>query len=290
MDAVVRQLGAPFGHAPAARVGCTVGHGGAGRSQGYPDALSACARHRSGERRTSFFVRVVAFTLRPELLMETHAISAEPAMPYPVRLRVTAALTGRNRLTVAFRPILAIPHLLLVGGPIAAFVTWSDNNGGIQRSWGAGGALGAVAAVCAFIAWFAVVFTGRSPEGLARLEAFYLRWRVRAVAYLALFRDEYPPFGDEIYPVEVDLPLVLAPRDRLSVAFRPILVIPHLIAIWALGIAWGITTMVAWLAILFTGRYPRRLAEFGVGCFRWTTRVEAYLLLLTDEYPPFSLD
>jgi hypothetical protein len=67
-------------------------------------------------------------------------------------------------------------------------------------------------------------------------------------------------------------------------------VIPHLIILWALGIAWVVTTVIAWFAILFTGRYPEALYDFGVGVFRWGIRVEAYLLLLTDAYPPFSFD
>jgi hypothetical protein len=223
--------------------------------------------------------------------METHAIPLKPASLYPVQLRVAPTLDDRNRLTTGFRFILAIPHLLLVGGPVVAVLTWTNApDADVGRSWSAGGVLGAVAAVCALIAWFAIIFTGRAPDGLARLEAFYLRWRVRSSAYVALFRDEYPPFGDDSYPAEIDLPPVREPRDRLGVAFRPILAIPHLIAIWALGIAWGVTTVVAWFAILFTGRYPRSLYEFGLGCFRWTTRVEAYLLLLVDEYPPFTLE
>jgi hypothetical protein len=222
--------------------------------------------------------------------MGTNAISFKPAALHPVRLRVVPDLTDRNRLTVAFRCILAIPHLLLVGGPIAAFITWSSNDGGVQHSWGAGGVLGAVAFVCAIIAWFAIVFTAEAPNGLWKLSAFYLRWRVRSSAYMALLRDEYPPFGDGEYPVEVDIPVPLEPRDRLGVAFRPILAIPHLIAVWALGLAWAVTIVIAWFAILFTGSYPRALYEFGLGVLRWTTRVEAYLLLLVDAYPPFTLE
>ena len=63
-----------------------------------------------------------------------------------------------------------------------------------------------------------------------------------------------------------------------------------MIAVWAIGIAWAATTIIAWFAILVTRRYPRGLYSFSVGAFRWTTRVEAYMLLLHDEYPPFSLD
>jgi hypothetical protein len=252
--------------------------------------MSAGARHRISMPRTTLIVTSPHRRRDPESAMGTNAISFKPAALHPVRLRAVPDLTERNRLTVAFRCILALPHLLLVGGPIAAFITLSSNDGGVQRSWGAGGALGAVAFVCAVIAWFAIVFSARAPDGLWKLSAFYLRWRVRSSAYMALLRDEYPPFGDGEYPVEVDIPVPLAPRDRLGVAFRPILAIPHLIAVWALGLAWAVTIIIAWFAILFTGSYPRALYDFGLGVLRWTTRVEAYLLLLVDAYPPFTLD
>lgn len=224
--------------------------------------------------------------------MGSHAIPLKTTAPYPVHLRTAPALDHRNRLTVGFRWILAIPHLVIVGAPIGLALTWSRTpEGTVDYAWGAGaGVLGAVAAVCAMIAWFAIVFTGRSPEGLASLSAFYLRWHVRATAYVTLLRDEYPPFGDADYPVSVELPALVGERDRLSVALRPITIIPHIIVVWLLGLVWGVTTLVAWFVILFTGRYPRTLYDFGVGVLRWTTRVESYLLLLTDVYPPFTLD
>jgi len=181
---------------------------------------------------------------------------------------------------------------MIVGGPIALAMTWSRTPAGhVDYSWGAGGGvLGAVALVCALIAWVAIIFTARAPEGLSTLAAFYLRWHVRVSAYVALLRDEYPPFGDGDYQAEVELPSLSGPRDRVALAFRPIFVIPQLLAIWLIGFVWAFTTLIAWFAILFTGRYPRVLYEFAVGALRWTTRVEAYVLLLTDEYPPFTLD
>lgn len=212
------------------------------------------------------------------------------AAAHPVRLHVDPVTTARNRLTVAFRPFLAIPHLLLVGGPVAAALSWTwRSESGPRYEFGGGGALGAVAVVCAIVAWFAIVFTGRHPDGLWTLAAFYLRWRVRALAYMMLLRDEYPPFGDGAYGATLELPPADVPRDRLTVAFRVLLALPHLLVIWALGLAWALTTIVAWLAILFTGRYPEGLYRFGVGVLRWGTRLEAYLLLLTDAYPPFTL-
>lgn len=210
----------------------------------------------------------------------------------PVGVEVIPALTNRRRLSCAFRPILAIPHLLLVGGPIAfaGGAIW-QSNGEPRMGWEAsGGVLGAVAAIVALIAWFSILFTGRYPDGLWALAAFYLRWRVRAVAYMTLLRDEYPPFGDGDYAAALELNAPDRPRDRLTVAFRLILALPHIVAVSLMGIVWAITTVVAWVVILFTGDYPPSLYRFGVGMLRWSTRVEAYLLLLRDEYPPFSLD
>ena len=224
--------------------------------------------------------------------MGSDVFPARTKVSFPVRIRVLPALDRRDRLTVAFRFILAIPHLILVGAPLAVMLSWSRTpEGGVEHSWTAGGGgLGAAAFVCAIIAWFAILFTASAPDGLTRLTAFYLRWRVRAAAYVALLRDEYPPFGDGEYPAEVELPPVSGQRDRLVIAFRPLLVIPQLIAIWLIGLVWCFTTIIAWFAILFTGRFPKPLYALGTGALRWTTRVEAYALLLTDEYPPFTLE
>ena len=210
----------------------------------------------------------------------------------PVRVDVAPVLEQRNRLTVAFRPILAIPHLVLVGGPIAlvAGVTARDDIAGPIPLGIGGGALGGAALVIAIVAWFAILFTGAYPRGLRNLLVLYLRWRVRAVAYMTLLRDEYPPFGEGRYPASLALEEPDARRNRLSVAFRIFLALPHLLALWVLGMAWAVTTTVAWVVILFTGRMPASLYRFGVGVLRWSTRVEAYLLLLHDEYPPFSLE
>jgi hypothetical protein len=224
--------------------------------------------------------------------MSTVAAHVAGHAAHPADIRVEPALTQRNRLTVGFRLLLALPHLLLVGAPATAAWLWTETTDGVTRyDWSAGGGvLGAVAAVAAIIGWFAILFAGKYPEGLRSLATLYLRWRVRATAYIALLRDEYPPFGEEAYPASLELAPSPADRNRLTVALRPILIIPHAIAIWALGIAWGFATVIAWFAILFTGNYPPGLYRFAVGAFRWTTRVEAYLLLMHDDYPPFSLE
>jgi hypothetical protein len=214
---------------------------------------------------------------------------ADPAM-YPVAVRVRPATEGRNRLTTAFRFFLALPHIILVGGPVAIMVLAGSGNDNMNwGGYGSGGVLGVVAGVAAVIAWFAIVFAGRHPDGLWKLAAYYLRWRVRAIAYMTLLRDEYPPFGEGEYPSTLELPTPVGPRDRLTVGFRILLALPHILALWALSIAWAFTTAVAWVVILFTGRYPETLYGFALGVFAWAMRVEAYMLLLRDEYPPFSL-
>jgi hypothetical protein len=209
---------------------------------------------------------------------------------YPVTIAVQPALDGRNRLTAAFRFFLAIPHLILVGGPIAVVssICWSTD-GGADLGFGSGGLLSAVAFFIALFSWFAILFTARHPEGLWNLAAWYLRWRVRAVAYMTLLRDEYPPFGEGAYPVGLGLEMPDAPRDRLTVFFRFFLALPHVIVLWCLSLLWALTTAIAWLMILGTGRYPEALYGFAIGVLSWSVRVEAYVLLLRDEYPPFSL-
>jgi hypothetical protein len=226
-------------------------------------------------------------------VMSTTATMVGHEASHPVHVYIEPVYERRNRLTTAFRIFLALPHLILVGGPIALALSWtSRGDTGVGYDWGAGGGgvLGAAAVVVAIIAWFAILFTGRYPEGLWSLAAFYLRWRVRAAAYTALLRDEYPPFGDGAYPATLELQTPPRPRDRVSVALRIFLAIPHLIAIWVLGFAWACTSVVAWFAILLTAEYPRALYRFAVGVLQWNIRVEAYLLLLHDDYPPFSLE
>ena len=209
-------------------------------------------------------------------------------MAYPVNITVQPALRNRNRLTTFFRFFLAIPHIILVGG--AAFGLGSGMGGGGRFSIGTeGGLLGAVAAFLAIISWFTIVIAGAHILGIRQFTHFFMRWRVRAIAYLMLFRDEYPPFGDEPYPASIEIVDPAGERDRLTVGFRLILAIPHFIVLAFVMMGWCITTIVAWFAILLTGDYPQGLWDFGVGTMRWMLRVQAYMLLMVDEYPPFSL-
>lgn len=221
--------------------------------------------------------------------MDARIEDLEQAETYPVSVVIQPTMEKRNRLTTAFRFFLAIPHVILVGGPVAVG-SWVFSSGHDGWSWGWGtGVLGVVACFAAAFAWVMILVTGRHPDALWKTAAFYLRWRVRAISYLTLLRDEYPPFGDHAYPAELVLQQPAGTRDRLTVAFRFFLALPHLIALWLLSLVWGLTTAIAWVMILFTGRYPETLYGFGMGVLAWDVRVEAYLLLLRDEYPPFTL-
>ena len=199
-------------------------------------------------------------------------------MPYPVSVSVEPQTTGRHRLTTAMRPILAIPHAILVGPIYFSFRT------------GGAGLLGGAAYVMAIVSWFTLLITGEQIRGIREFSLYYLRWRTRALAYMALLADGYPPFGDGAYAAAIDVADPPLPRDRATIAVRLLLAIPHLVLLFFLAIGWFVTTVIAWFAILFTGSYPASLCPFGVGVMRWMIRVEVYLLLLVVEYPPFSLE
>ena len=207
-------------------------------------------------------------------------------MPYPVLVNVEPSLTNRNRLTTAFRLILAIPHLILVGGIGFGVASSGDSRITIGSE---GGLLGAVAIFLAIVSWFTLVFAGTHIIGIRQFTSFYLRWRVRALAYVMLLEDVYPPFGDAPYPASIEVADPVSPRDRVTVGLRILLAIPHIIVLFFVLLAWCFTTIAAWFIILFTGTYPQGLYEFGVGALRWRLRVESYMLLMVDEYPPFSL-
>ena len=210
-------------------------------------------------------------------------------MPYPVSITVQPLLTPRNKLTTAFRLVLAIPHLFLVGGIgfSMVFRTRSDNVTSLGPETGL---LGVVAGVLAIVSWFTILISHEHIAGIRAYTKFYVRWRVRALSYLMLLQDQYPPLGDAPYPAAVTIVDPPGERDRLTVGLRIFLAIPHIIVLVFLMTAFWATTIVAWFAILFTGRYPRGLYDFGVSALQWLVRVECYMLLLIDDYPPFSME
>jgi len=136
-----------------------------------------------------------------------------------------------------------------------------------------------------------ILFRQKYPRWWFDWNLELLRFSTRIAAYLALMDDRYPS-TDEHQAVALDLPYPDARQglNRWLPLVKWLLAIPHYILLVFLWIAAVVAVIVAWFAILFTGRYPRGLFDFVLGVFRWTNRVVAYaFLLVTDRYPPFQL-
>jgi hypothetical protein len=152
--------------------------------------------------------------------------------------------------------------------------------------------------VVGIISWFVILFTGELPESFANIQTMYLRYETRVFTFWVFMCEEYPPFSfsltandsGEDARLRVDFAPKLTDRNRLTVAFRIILVIPQLIALMVLNIVAFVVTVIAFFAVLFTGRWPEGMQDLVLNIARWYLRVEAYYLLLLDEYPPFSLE
>ena len=154
-----------------------------------------------------------------------------------------------------------------------------------------------LAGAVALVSWFAILFTGRLPEGLANIQVMMMRYATRAEAYAGFLYDEYPPFDFTTTaeepggsPVTLAVTPALEDRNRLTVAFRIILMIPALLYLIVIAIVGLICWFLAFFAVLFTGRWPAGLRTWVMKMFRVGIRFEAYFLLLTDDYPPFSTD
>lgn len=198
----------------------------------------------------------------------------------PVRFRVETPPALRSRLKALARPLLILPHALLVGGPEFCFLGFASFRPG---------AYGMFAWLLAVLDWFAILLTGAPVEAVQSYKRDYLRWRARVLAYGAFLRDEYPPFGEGSYPVTLDLPEAPAWRDKTSVLLRILLALPHLAWLFLLLAVWAFVGVFSWLWISLTASLPGPVWGFSRDVMGYALRVEAYVLLLHDEFPPFSL-
>jgi hypothetical protein len=196
-----------------------------------------------------------------------------------VDLEVSPPDGERDRLTALARPLLALPHALLVGGPVIGL------GGGGYRT----GAFGLLALVIALLDWASILATGQPMSGLQDLKLRYLHWRARVLVYSAFLRDEYPPFGEGPYPATLLLPDPPADRERLRVGLRPILVLPHLVVLAVVLLLWIFVAIYTWAALVVTARHPAAAWRFGRDVMRYSLRVEAYLLLVHDQFPSFAI-
>jgi hypothetical protein len=200
--------------------------------------------------------------------MTTMSASGSAAGPYPVSLDVDGP-QPQNRLSVLLRIIFAIPTM------IALII------------------FGIVAEVITLIAWFVIVITGKYPSGMANFVEGYAHLSARATGYMWLLTDKSPGFStgpDESYPIRLSLQTQLDGRNRVTVFFRIFMLIPHAIALYIITLIGEIVVFISWIAALVTGSVPLGMHNFIAGWSRWQARVGAYALLLTDEYPPFSLN
>ena len=208
------------------------------------------------------------------------AQSVQPSS-YPVTFAVDYPDRALNRLTTALCLLVAIPILIVLESVSGGHFS---SRGGDVVTYGAGATL--------FLGpLLMIVFRQKYPRWWFDWNLELQRFGNRVFAYLALMDDHYPS-TDEGQSVHLDYAYPDTHRDlnRWLPLVKWLLAIPHFIVLAFLWVAAVVAVLVAWFAILFTGRYPRGLFGFVEGVLRWTQRVMGYaFLLVTDEYPPFSL-
>ncbi|HYM15879.1 MAG TPA: DUF4389 domain-containing protein [Dehalococcoidia bacterium] len=196
--------------------------------------------------------------------MATATATSAGGAGYPIQYDV-AYPDHLSRGLIFIKWLLAIPHIVVL---YLLTLAWE---------------------VVTFIAFFAILFTKKYPAGLFKFSVGVRRWQANVNAYVWLLRDEYPPFSMDPgqYAVAYD---VAYPEElsRWLIFVKWLLIIPNVIVMFLFAIVAWLLTVVAWFAILFTGAYPRSLFTFVVGVLRWSERVNGYLSLFTDAYPPFS--
>ena len=207
--------------------------------------------------------------------------------PYPVSFSVDYPDRPLNRTTSAFRIFTIIPIAIVIGLLEHANASYGDS--GDSGTWFmAGTAGGTVIAPLVLM----LLFRRKYPRWWYDWNLQLARFSNRIGVYLALMDDRYPS-TDEEQAVHLDFPYPDVEGDlaRGMPLIKWLLAIPHYIVLFFLWIGALASAIIAWFAILFTGRYPRSLFDFIEGVFRWHNRVVAYaFLLITDRYPPFSLE
>jgi len=206
---------------------------------------------------------------------------------YPVTFTVDFPDRDLNRLSTAFRIIAVIPIgiiLSLLTSASVRYVTTTNGTSETVSSVATGGGLLFLPLV------LMILFRQKYPRWWFEWNLQLLRFSNRVTAYLGLLDDRYPS-TDEEQSVHLDFPYPDARQlNRWLPLVKWLLAIPHYIVLFFLAIGAVVAVIVAWFAILFTGRYPRGLFDFVVGVIRWSNRVTGYaVVLVTDEYPPFSL-
>jgi hypothetical protein len=190
-------------------------------------------------------------------------VPKKPSQTYAVRLDVDYP-EKLNRLTTFFRPLLVIPIAIILG--LLSTGLW-------------------------FATLLMLVFRQKYPRWWFDFARELARFNTRVAVYAALLTDSYPSTTkDQSVHLDIDYPDASKDLNRWMPLVKWLLAIPHYVILAILCIFAFFAIVVAWFAILITGRYPRGLFNYVVGVFRWSMRVSAYMyLLVTDKYPPFSM-
>jgi hypothetical protein len=201
---------------------------------------------------------------------------------YPVRFSVDYPDRALNRLTTAFRIFVALPIFVVVAS--VSGVIWKGSQGGGNAVAGAGGLL-------FFGPMLMILFRRKYPRWWFDWNLELQRFTNRVAAYVALMDDRYPSTTDhQSVHLDYDYPDAAVDLNRWMPLVKIFLAVPHFVVLAVLDCAAAVVVIVAWFAILFTGRYPRGIFDFVQGVMRWNNRVWGYAVtLVTDTYPPFSL-
>src|SRR5512133_2012023 len=206
---------------------------------------------------------------------------------YPVQVDVEYPDRPLNRLTTGLRVFTIIPIAIVLAAVSGETWSWYDDSSAHATRTVAVGAGGMLFAAPLLM----ILFRQKYPRWWFDWNLELTRFTSRVALYMALLDDRYPS-TDERQSLRLDIDYPDVPRDlnRWLPLVKWFLAIPHFIVLVFLGLAAFVCVVIAWFAILFTGRYPRGLFDFVEGVMRWANRVTAYaFVLVTDQYPPFRL-
>jgi hypothetical protein len=207
-----------------------------------------------------------------------------PTTSYPATLNIDYPDRKLNRLTSFFRIFMIIPIAIVISLLANADPDWGEHS---KQGWAMVSAGGLVFLPLVLM----ILFRQKYPKWWFDWNLALTRFCYRVSCYLLLLRDEYPSTDEEqAVHLELVYPDAKTQIGRGWPLIKWFLAIPHYCVLFFLFIGVIVCSIIAWFAILFTGRYPKGIFEYIVGVERWSLRVEAYaFLLVTDKYPPFSI-